>query len=232
MNVFNQGFKQEPNKKRFLIFGLLILSILVLIYSVFSSNREQKIANNSYTNRSIFMSEKLKDINYNSFNTPELAEKAVPTKEIEDLLIAECSYIDKSNNNLNLKDKNILAKKLTCIHYAGALMQESYWDIQDSPILMQVRSEVANLLESRGEGIRANLISKYKVESFTLNSLRNPNKLKGIDAQDYINANILCKLYLKDVNEPTYFTSDTSKQNATKIAATELCYLMQLLSSK
>ncbi|RIY36406.1 hypothetical protein [Psittacicella gerlachiana] len=221
----NKWLKESKWGRRLMIAlpAAILIGILLSIYQSFtatstSAPRDVLVSLNepAFPNDSL-----LKDINYNSFKDQQTTAYYIPTKEVEDSLIKVC-------NNQTASGQNGLTpiQNLTCLRYAGALLQNDYWGLQSVEIFNLAKSRMAALFSSKGEDLRATVISKYDTKGFTLVNLRNPDFYKSISTSQLYNISLLCTLYVENQAHPDFFSPSYESDKAQIIATYEACSLL------
>ncbi|RIY31080.1 hypothetical protein CKF54_07775 [Psittacicella hinzii] len=212
---------------------MIALPVVILISILLSLYRSSTSASTSAPrdvlvtlNEPVFPNDSLvKNVNYNSFKDAQTTAHFIPTKEVEDRLISICNNltsVDNSDVNLNL----VQLQNLTCLRYAGALLQEDYWGIQSVNIFNLAKERLAALFSSQGENVRAKVIKGYNIDNFTLVNLRNPDFYKSISSSDLYNISILCATYIKNQKQPDFFSPSYESDKAILVATYEACGLL------
>lgn len=206
---------------------MILLPLLIVIGVVISIYRSATLTSTSAP-RDVLVSlnepafpndSELKAINYNSFKDAQTTAYYIPTKAIEDKLISVC--------NTQRAGASLTAlQNLTCLHYAGALLQDDYWGLQSSDILSLAKERMAALFSSQGENLRARVISNYKTTGFSLVNLRNPDFYTTISTQELTDISLLCGVYVKNQKQPDFFSSTYESDKAQLIATYEACGLI------
>lgn len=172
----------------------------------------------------------INDVTYNSLNTPETIATVIATKDKEDFLRLTCEDEFKVALPANANEQELRQyqlKRLTCLHYFGALRQDSYWSLQGIDIFAFTRDRMVALLTNNGESLRARTFQTLSFNDISLNSLRKPQTYRDMSAQTLQNIGFICANVQKIIPEADYYSFGYNFDSAASIAIGESCLLAQ-----